>query len=50
VDVVTATFWDNPVKYFMLLRRVPLIKNMLAGWLLEVIEEFLNFKIFLWAN
>jgi hypothetical protein len=29
VDEGTAAVWDNPIKYLMLLRWVPLVKNML---------------------
>ena len=46
-DVSTARLCNNPVKYFMLLRGCLCARTC---WLLGVIEEFLNFKIFLWAN
>jgi hypothetical protein len=47
VDVSTAGFCANPVKYFMLLRGCLCARTC---WLLGVIEEFLNLKFFLWAN
>jgi hypothetical protein len=46
-DVSTARLCTNPVKYFMLLSGCLCARTW---WLLGVIEEFLNFKFFLWAN